>query len=349
MKILKILLYIVLGLAGLVALLGLLAKKDYVIERTIEIKSPKSIVIEQVTDYRNFKKWSPWEGLDPKIVINFSGEQGKVGSAYHWKGNDQVGVGSMTLTNLTDSRADMELKFIEPFESVAPNYYTFDEKDGITKVLWGIKMHMPFPMNVSGMFMDMDKALGDDYSKGLVKLKKVCEELAAVKKYKGYEVTESELPVRYYSGIRSVVKFADLHDFFQKNMPKSAELTAKQGAKIDGPATGLYWYYDEKKGQTDMATAVPISEAQKLGNGVTVFTVGGGKAATINYFGNYEKIGDAHMAMDEFMTEKGLEQIPPVIEEYVTDPMVEKDTSKWLSRVIYFTKPKASAVEELKK
>ncbi len=44
--------------------------------------------------------------------------------------------------------------------------------------------------------------------------------------------------------------------------------------------------------------------------------------------------------MDEYMEEKKLQSIPQVIEEYVTDPVQEPDTAKWLTRIIYFVEPK---------
>lgn len=343
MKILRILLYLVLGLLALLCLLGLFAKKDYHVERSIDIAAPVALVREQMTNFSNFKNWSPWQKLDPNMKTELTGEVGKVGSVYSWKGSDQVGAGSMTLAALTDSKADIQLKFTEPWASESPVVYQFSEKEGKTHTVWSMDSHFPFPWNVLGMFTDMDKMLGTDFETGLSNLKKLCEELAATKKYNGYEVKESELPVRYYSAIRSMVKFADMANFFMEKMPLTAELTEKQGAKIDGPATGLFWSYDEKAGKSDMATAMPISQSQKLGNGVTVFTVGGGKALSIDYFGAYETTGKAHMGMDEYMAEKGLEQVPPVLEEYITDPMVEKDTSKWLTRVVYFVKPKVVA------
>jgi len=70
-----------------------------------------------------------------------------------------------------------------------------------------------------------------------------------------------------------------------------------------------------------------------------VFPVGG-KAAVIEYFGAPAGTVEAHLALDEYMTAKKLQAILPVVEEYVVGYKTEKDTAKWLTRVIYFVEPK---------
>ena len=54
-------------------------------------------------------------------------------------------------------------------------------------------------------------------------------------------------------------------------------------------------------------------------------------------------MGDAHGAIADFMKEKNLRQVPPAIEEYVSDPKIEKDTAKWQTNVIYFVEPNTYA------
>jgi effector-binding domain-containing protein len=58
------------------------------------------------------------------------------------------------------------------------------------------------------------------------------------------------------------------------------------------------------------------------------------KVMTIDYFGAYSQTTKAHFAMDEYLKSKNLTQ-KFVIEEYVTDPMAEKDTTKWLTKIYY--------------
>ncbi|MCC6461901.1 MAG: SRPBCC family protein [Saprospiraceae bacterium] len=339
MKILKILLFILLGLVALVVLLGLFAKKDYHIERSIEVEAPKDLVYEHYRYFKNGKSWSPWAHLDPNMKESFEGTDGEVGAVHKWSGNDDVGEGQQTITAMTPDRIDTEVKFIRPFESTAPRYMLFKGEGKKTQLTWAFDMHIAFPWNGFAMFTDMNAGVGGDYERGLKNLKKVCEEIAH-NKYRGFEVAELEIPMKYYVGTRKTVPFAEIPVFFGAHLPLAMEAVLKGGATLAGAPSGLFWNYDEQAGTTDMAATIPIAASQKFGNALSVFNIGGQRALQIDYYGPYEKTGEAHLGMDEYMAEKGLQSIPPVVEEYITDPGKEPDTAKWLTRIIYFVEPK---------
>ncbi|MFN0016238.1 MAG: SRPBCC family protein [Saprospiraceae bacterium] len=339
MKILKFLLYLILGLGLLWVALGVFGKKDYHIERSLEIDAPKDVVYEQVRLFKNFSSWSPWAPLDPKMKTSIEGTDGTVGAVYKWSGNDDVGTGQETITALAPDRIDFEVKFIEPFESTSPSYLLFAENGKKTKVTWAFDMHIAFPWNGLAMFTDMDAGVGKDYEKGLENLKKVCEAIAH-KKYRGYEVAVEDIPQRFYVGVRKTVPFQDMQTFFETTFGNAMASVEKNGATLSGAPAGLFWSYNEQAGSADMAAAMPVAADGKFGGGMSVFPIGGSQALVISYYGSYEKTGEAHYAMDEYMAEKNLQSIPPVIEEYITDPGKEPDTSKWLTRVVYFTEPK---------
>ncbi len=343
MKILKILLYLLLGLVGLLVLLGLFARKDYHIERSIEIDAPKALIYEHVRFFKNFESWSPWAKLDPAMKTTITGTDGEPGVTYSWKGNDDVGTGQQIITAMTANRIDMEVHFKEPFESTSPTYLIFEANEAKTKVTWAFDMHVAFPWNGLAMFTDMDAAIGKDYEQGLENMKAVCEAMAH-KKYRGYEIAEVEFPEKFYVGVRKTVPFAEIAGFYASNLGKVFEAAQKKGVALAGAPTGLYWSYDEEKGETDMAATIPIAENQNLGSGFSVFPVGKGQALLIEYFGAYDSLANAHYAMDDYMQEKNLQNIPPVIEEYITDPGQEPDTAKWLTRIIYYVGPKPDSL-----
>lgn len=338
MKLLKVLLYIILAVIVLFLGAGLFARKNYHIERSVEIDAPQALIHEHARYFKNFHTWSPWQHLDPNQKESIEGPDGQVGAVHKWVGNDDVGEGQQTITAITPDRIDTEVKFIKPFESTSPTFMAFKADGKKTTVSWAMDIHIAFPWNGMAMFTDVDAGVGKDYEQGLQNLKKVCEAIAH-KKYRGYEVAETELPTAYYAGVRKVVPFPDIPAFFGANLPKVLETAQKGGATLAGPPSGLFWSYDEQAGKSDMAAAVSIAAAQKFGNGISVFTLPGGQALEIDYYGPYAKTGEAHLAMDEYMTEKKLRSIPPVVEWYVTDPGIEKDTSKWLTKVIYYVEP----------
>ncbi len=344
MKLLRTLLYIGLGLLLLIVALGFFAKKNYHIERSIEIQAPKALVYEQVRFFKKFKVWSPWSELDPNMQSSITGTDGEPGAVYQWSGNDDVGAGSQTIRQVTPDRIDLDLVFTAPFESKSPVFFQLEEKGENTKVSWGYDIHLPFPINVWAMFTNIDKALGKDYERGLVNLQKVCDSITHPK-YHGYEVLVVDMPVKYYVGIRKTIDTTDLTDFYMANFPKTMLAVEKSGGTIDGHPSGLFWNWGTD-GQTDVAAAMPTSKEMKYGDSLTVFKIGGDTARVINYYGAHTGMAEAHAAMEDYMQKKNMTSSLPVMEEYVTDPSLEKDTAKWLTKVIYFMIPKEEKAME---
>lgn len=177
MKILKFVSFAILGVVALVLLAGLMVKKEYTVERSATVMAPKDTVVKALRSFNTFLKWSPWAEYDPKATVTMEGVDGAIGSKYLWKGNDQVGSGSMELSLATDNRVENILVFKEPFESTALAYYNIESLDSAScKVTWGLNGSNPYPMNaILPLFMDMDKMIGADYEKGLAKFKTVFE------------------------------------------------------------------------------------------------------------------------------------------------------------------------------
>ena len=55
------------------------------------------------------------------------------------------------------------------------------------------------------------------------------------------------------------------------------------------------------------------------------------------YHGGYNDMMAAHDAIGKYMKEKNL-SASVTLEEYVTDPMTEKDSTKWLTNIYYIIK-----------
>ncbi|MCC7246571.1 MAG: SRPBCC family protein [Saprospiraceae bacterium] len=343
MKFLKYLLYAVLGFVVLIVLLGLFAKKTYHVERSIEIDAPRHLVWDQVRHFKNFTKWQPWNDLDPNMQITYEGVDGEVGAAYAWKGTEDVGEGKEVIKKIEGDRIDLEISFKEPFQAVSPVFFQVTGDSMKTKVSWGMDTNFPFPINAWAMFTDINKAMGADYERGLGNLKKLCEGIAHPK-YKGYEVVEMDMPVRYFVGLRKEVPITDISAFFQQNLPLAMSAVQENAMTPDGPPCTIVWSYNDSTGLTDMAAVVPVTAAKKLGDGIGVFTLGGRKALKIDYHGQYDSTGLAHAAMEEYLSKKMLTWVPPAIEEYVTDTAKEPDTTKWLTRIYYFAVPKSDSL-----
>jgi uncharacterized protein YndB with AHSA1/START domain len=167
----KILKFIGIGLVILIVLLAILpvflSSKSNVVRTTL-INAPSDSVFNYLSDLKNFKDWSPWSSKDPNMVVTIEGTGS--GSVYSWKGNDQVGSGSMTITNIEAGKSvDVALKFIEPWESQANVKWSVAPEGNVTKVSWGMSQDLSYGQKYFGLMMD--KMIGPDFELGLAKLK----------------------------------------------------------------------------------------------------------------------------------------------------------------------------------
>ena len=342
MKIIKIILYVMLALFVIVAVLTFVAPTTVKIERYVIINSTKDVVFNNIRFYSNRAKWSPWLEKDAQVKTSIEGTDGEVGAIYKWEGNDQVGQGSQEITRIENmKRVEDKLRFIKPYKAERDVYIQMDDTAGAIKVRWGFTSESPRPFNIFNLFMDMDKMVGNDYQKGLDKLKLICESEVNVNtgnqtSYTSYQIQEIQWTGKTYIGKRGTVTWDKISEFYQANLSETFKAMGMAQAAMDGPPSSVYFVWDTVAQKTEMATAIPIKTIKKELKGAEKFEIKSGKALLVSYHGAYDKIGGAHNAIAAYIKEKGYKELSPVIEEYVVDPAREKDPGKLITNIYYF-------------
>jgi len=98
------------------------------------------------------------------------------GAIYQWDGNKNVGSGSMEIIeSAPPSKIVIKLDFLKPFEGHNTAEFTMDTKADNTTVTWAMYGPSSYMFKVMGIFMDMDKLIGNDFAAGLANLKAVAE------------------------------------------------------------------------------------------------------------------------------------------------------------------------------
>jgi effector-binding domain-containing protein len=335
MKALKIIGGILIFLVLVLIILNFIAPKEYQVERSLIIDAPKEIVFKHIKYWRAWHSWSPWAERDKVMQVNIKGIDGEPGSVYEWTGDpDITGKGEMINTGIKENQEiTYRLHFIEPIESQSDGYLRLLSDGKQVKALWGFKGHYGFPVNIMMLFMNMDKAVGADFERGLENLKKICEEEA--KNILQYEVHKSVLPAQKYAVIKGEVDFKDVSSFLAQSYGKIMKALKRKGYRVKEPACGLYYTWDEKNQKTEMAAGFPVSRTIKSGEMGTI-EIPPGIAYYVEYYGPYEKSANAHYALDLYLQQHKLTRKPPVIEQYISGPSQEKDSSKWLTKIYYY-------------
>jgi uncharacterized protein YxeA len=175
MKILKMILFVIIGLIAVVLIAALFIKKNYNVEREITINKTKSEVFDYLKHLKNQDNYSKWVRTDPNMKRDFRGTDGTVGFVYAWDGNKQAGKGEQEIKNIVEGeKLDVEVRFEKPFKSTAyAPMVTEAISDSQTRVKWGLQGTSTYPMNFMNLFMD--KILGKDIETSLTTLKGILE------------------------------------------------------------------------------------------------------------------------------------------------------------------------------
>ena len=171
-KILIILAAIVAAFAIIVAL----QPSDFRVTRTTTISAPPPAVFAEVNDFHKWDAWSPWAKLDPAAKNSFDGPAAGTGAMFKWSGNNEVGEGSMTITESRPSDLiRFKLDFTKPFEATNTTEFTFKPEGNQTMVTWSMFGTNNFIAKAFCLFNSMDKMVGGQFEKRLASIKSIVE------------------------------------------------------------------------------------------------------------------------------------------------------------------------------
>ena len=172
--------------AAIVALLAYASTRPptFRIERSARIGAGIPIVGALIDNFREWRKWSPWEELDPQLQRTYGGAEAGIGAVYEWRGNGKAGAGRMEITEMRASGARgvilIKLDFYKPFKaSNVAEFVMTATDDGGTDLQWSMSGPSPFMSKLMGVFMNIDKMVGGDFEKGLAALKRHAEQAPA--------------------------------------------------------------------------------------------------------------------------------------------------------------------------
>lgn len=334
MKILKYILIGIIALAAILLIVSVFIPAKLVTVRTITINAPAASVYEEVIDLKNWDKWSPWYAKEPTMEQAFSDPSSGDGAWASWKGKE-VGEGKQTII---ESRPNEYIKTLLEFadmDSKNYSFFSFRDSAGSTITEWGYD-GAEIPVYFRMMNVMMKGMLVKEFDNGLNNLKKLCENKPAAGAKTVFEIHETTMEDRVYIAKRDSLSFEKIGEFFGTNFHAIFEALGKANVEPAGYPTGLFFNWDETNKSALMAAAIPVKgDAKTVVKGYETIVVPAGKNLHIAYYGSYENSGNAHYAMDDYLKEKKLEQLAPVVEEYLTDPMNEPDTNKWLTNIYY--------------
>lgn len=331
MKFIKGLLVSITALIVVYVIICFFAPKKLSVEKSIEITASKSQVMEQIANFKNWEKWSPWVEKDSTIKNTFTGEDGTAGSSMSWTSMES-GDGNMKITEATEDQMNYDLNFTKPWVSSSKGNFNLSENDGVTTVTWSNNMDFSFIQRGMMLFMGIDKVIGESFERGLKNISNLGYKVES----KPIKISEIEYMGNTFLGIRNktTIKEAMTQEFYATNYGKIAGLFVQNKWKIPAKRVAVFYDWNEVDSTCEVFPAFVVSpETETAAEGFEVVTLEKSKAVVAEYYGDYTGAYQAHIELGEYFKENNLKS-GLVIEEYVNDPK-EVPVEELLTKIYY--------------
>ena len=114
-----------------------MADDTYTVERSTTIDAPPERIYQHVANFRSWRSWSPWEGVDPDMRRTYSGPDTGPGATYAWEGNRKAGAGRMEIVEAAEpARVRIDLRFLKPFKARNETVFTIRPEGSGSHLTW---------------------------------------------------------------------------------------------------------------------------------------------------------------------------------------------------------------------
>lgn len=334
MKLIKKILMLAVILVAITALIGFLLPGKVTLERSLVMKAKPSVVFNQMNTLKNWENWSPWYKMDPKQEMKYNDIPSGVNASYHWKGEKTM-EGTMTITDSkTDQLVTTKLEFTGQDVPAFASFILTPEGEG-TKVVWTFESEAgKNPFGKIFMFTAMKAMLGNSFEQGLNDLNKFTENLQPeATSSSNIKVEMRSMPETNYLFVHDTASITTIGQKLGMGYGRIQEAMAKQGLKQSAPPFAIY--YTESTTNWEMDICIPVNKAGKEDGKIKPGLYKGGNMVVASFYGDYSQTPAGHQAAGAFLKTNNKKVTGAPWEIYVTDPMVEKDTSKWLTEICY--------------
>lgn len=148
------------------------------------------------------------------------------------------------------------------------------------------------------------------------------------------EVKEIAWPTKTFITVRATLPFDKLTAFFSANYAAIYQAIGKLNIQPVEPPYAIYYSVDEAKKVTDLAAAIPVQGLAGEIEGFEKLVIPASKAITITHYGSYDSMSASYNLLEKYIAEHGLKR-KMILEEYLSDPAVEKDPASWKTNIYY--------------
>ena len=219
------------------------------------------------------------------------------------------------------------------------NYtYVFDPKDSThTDVHVFIKSKVSKLKSLFKYFFA--SSLKSESEEMMENAKLIVDDRQKLSLYNGFYVKNEAFNTRYFIYNAETVKGENINTYYTQTLSALYQNAIKAGITPSGPACKLYLGWNDTLNMTTIAAAIPVLSETNVSFAKSL-TIPTQQAAVIEFVGDLRGLGLAHVAIDDYVNDRGLKINPPVIEEYISDPSISPNENTWKTNIIYCVKPR---------
>jgi len=298
------------------------------IERSISIEAPPQSIYKVISDFNDWRLWSPWLLMEPEVKVTVAEDS----KSYKWEGK-RTGSGNMKILEEKENEfIDYDLNFLKPWKSHANTNFTLSGEGNATKVTW--KMDSSLPFFLFFMKKMMEAYVGSDYERGLDMLKAYVEsgdvpsklDFIGIKQFNG----------TLFMGIKTNCDIDSIGEKMESDFGALKEYVSTEKVVPKHPFS-IYHKWDIPKGRVAYTAAIGLASIpDDLPGKFVSGNIPEVSCYVLKHIGRYQHVGNAWATLYAMMRNKEIKhnkKIDP-FEIYLNDPEVtpEKD----LETEVYF-------------
>ncbi|MBK9993889.1 MAG: GyrI-like domain-containing protein [Saprospiraceae bacterium] len=319
---------LLIGLYLIACFFGPIAYKG---EQETKIDGSYPLVYLFLNDIRDWPKWYSWSKTDPSLKFSSGGREVNVGASFTFDGNS-YGKGLVeVLESEQDSFVTVRMKNNKWPSDLMLNWQIIPQGNQFVYVKCFARLKKPIPFFKRALYLAMPSKLDYMLKEDMAGLKGYIEGLVQ----SDFGVKQDTFKNKIYYGIMEPILSSKLPSFFARAYPKIYKYLDSVNVKYIGPPVNLTLDWEGTSGYVYAMAALPIEKNIRPGIGFDILEVKDNPCIKLEHYGSYKTLRNAHAKLDYLFRRNNQVIDKPIIEEYVTSPSQEPDTSKWLTNIYY--------------
>lgn len=319
--------------------------KTIFVNHSVKINASKSIVFLMLNDVREWQKWLSWANNDPDLKISSGGRFTSLGASFTYEG-PQMGKGVLRIEEaFKDSIIVSYLKNSNWPSEIATYWQIVPESKNSLTLITNSRLQEKIPFLKRPFYTSLEKKFSTMHKEDVDSLKFHVENLINT----DFGLSSTTFPSRKYVGIKTPIPNYKMQKYYAEKFPLIYTFLDSIKQEVAGPPVGMVFGWDGENSIVDLMAAVPVKDRIKVPLGYELIEIPELPCIKLEHLGFYNTLKNAHAKMDYVMNSSSFVLRAPIIEEYVTRPSEEKDTSKWLTNIYYLLDNTGSYAEGVKK